>query len=552
MGVYTLAMGSVWGRLWRQLVPRRRRQLIFASGLMLLSGALEMVSLAAVVPLLAALMQWGAGARPWVVWLFSTAVVAAAVVRVANLRVAFHLAGAIGADLGEAALRRTLARPYRQHRLLESGRVVAILAPQHRQLISQVLQQSLLLVSGALLALAIGVVLAVLAWQLLLPLLLVVGGSYALLSRVGRGRLRRRGEEAVALQRRLIRLIQEQLAAIRILLLRGGVRAVAAEYGAMERRMRRLEAANAVFTSLPRYLLEPLGMVGIALTGLLLLESGRPPLQVLPNLGLLALAAQRLLPVCQQVWTAWASLTAGEPLLESLLELLEWPEPLDRPPASPLLDWRRVALEGIDFSYSPGTPPLLSRFRLKLDRGEWLGLEGPSGVGKSTVVDLLLGLLEPDEGQLLLDGSPLQPGSERLRRWQAGLAHVGSVVPLVSGDVATNVRRGKAPASLDAEALAQLSELTGLTPLLARQVGEGGRNLSGGQRQRVGLARALAAPVSMLVLDEATASLDPKAEAEIFRRLREQQPDLAVLMVSHRPGSLQWCDRVLRLEPGHG
>lgn len=552
MGAERPALAGVSGRLWRQLAPRRRRQLILASGLMLLSGALEMVSLAAVVPLLAGLMQWGAGARPWVVWLFCAAVVAAAVVRVANLRVAFHLAGAIGADLGEAALRRTLARPHRQHRLLESGQVVAILAPQQRQLISQVLQQGLLLVSGALLVLAIGAVLAVLAWQLLLPLFLVVGGSYALLSRVGRGRLRRRGEEAVVLQRRLIRLIQEQLAAIRILLLRGGVGAVAADYGAIERRMRRLEAANAVFTSLPRYLLEPLGMVGIALTGLLLLESGRPPLQVLPSLGLLTLAAQRLLPLSQQVWTAWASLTAGEPLLESLLELLEWPEPQERTPAAPLSHWRRVALEGIDFRYSPDAPPVLRQFRLNLDRGEWLGLEGASGVGKSTVVDLLLGLLEPDQGQLVLDGVPLEPGSERLRRWQAGLAHAGAVVPLVSGDVATNVRMGKVSAVLAPEALAELAELTGLMPLLERQVGEGGRNLSGGQRQRVGLARALAAPVSLLVLDEATACLDPETEAEIFRSLREQQPDLAVLMVSHRPGSLSCCDRVVRMEPSHG
>jgi len=540
---------SVWRRLWRQLTPRRHRQLLLASGLMLLSGGLEMLSLAAVVPLLVALMQWSEAARPWLAWLFCLAVITAAAVRIANLRAALQLAGAIGADLGEAAFRRTLGRPHREHHLLEAGRVVATLAPQQRQLITQVLQQALLLGSAAVLVVAITAVLAVVAWRLLLPVLLAMGGSYALLSRAGRGRLRHRGEEALRLQRQLIRLIQDHLAAIRPLLLRGGIGAVAAGYGAIERRMRRLEAANAVFTALPRHLLEPLGMVAIALTGLLLLETGRPALQVLPSLALLALAAQRLLPLSQQLWTGWASLSAAEPLLASLLELLEWPEPLDPPPAAPLQSWHRVALEAVRFGYEPGAPPLLCDFRLELARGEWLGLTGPSGAGKSTVVDLLLGLLTPGAGQLSVDGQALEPGSERLRRWQAGLAHVGPVVPLQAGDVALNIGIGARDGELAPAELAELAALTGLTALLQRPVGETGRSLSGGQRQRLGLARALAAPLTLLVLDEATACLDGAAEAAILRRLRQRQPDLAVLLVSHREASLKLCDRVVHLEP---
>jgi ATP-binding cassette subfamily B protein len=293
-------------------------------------------------------------------------------------------------------------------------------------------------------------------------------------------------------------------------------------------------------------------MVAIALTGLVLLETGRPALQVLPSLALLALAAQRLLPLSQQIWTGWASLTAAEPLLASLLELLEWPEPLDPAPAAPLRSWRRVALEAVRFAHEPGAAPLLCNFNLDLARGEWLGLTGPSGAGKSTVVDLLLGLLTPEAGRLSVDGQPLEPGSERLRRWQASLAHVGSVVPLQAGDVALNVRSGATAAGLAPAELTALAELTGLTALLQRPVGETGRSLSGGQRQRLGLARALAAPLTLLVLDEATACLDGEAEAAILRRLRQRQPDLAVLLVSHREASLKLCDRVVHLERPHG
>ena len=543
---------SRWQRLWAQLPGRRRRQLLLATALMLVSGALEMLSLAAVVPLLVGLMQWGQGGRAWVLWLFCLAVSAAALVRIANLQVTLQLAGAIGADLGEAAFRRTLGRPYRAHGRLESSRVVAILAPQQRQLISQVLQQALQLASASLLTMAIALVLLVMAWRLVLPLLAVVLTLYVLLQRLLRRPLRRRGEEAVLLQRRLIRMIQEHLAAIRTLLLRGGSLQVAAEYGALDRRMRRLEAANGVLNGLPRYLFEPLGMVAIALTGLLLLERGQTPLQVLPSLGLLAFAAQRLLPLSQQVWTAWASLTAGEALLDALLELLEWPEPLEAPMAAPLQTWRRVSLESVRFAYTAGSAAVLEEFSLQLQRGEWLGLSGPSGAGKSTVVDLLLGLQQPERGALLLDGQPLQAGSQALRRWQAGLAHVGPVLPLVAGDVAANIRIGAAPAALQDEVLAELAALTGLSELLERDPGEAGRNLSGGQRQRIGLARALARPLSLLVLDEATASLDLEAEATILGELRRRQPALAVLLVSHRAASLELCDRVLRLPQRDG
>ena len=544
--------GGVWRRLWAQLSPRRRRQLLLALGLMLVSGALEMLSLAAVVPLLVGLMQWGQGGRVWVLWLFCLAVSGAALVRIATLQVTLQLAGAIGADLGEAAFRRTLGRPYREQGRLESGRVVAILAPQQRQLISQVLQQALQLVSASLLGLAIALVLVVMAWRLVLPLLAVVLAIYAVLQRLLRRPLQRRGEEAMVLQRRLIQLIQENLAAIRTLLLRGGGARVAADYGALDRRMRRLEAGNGVLNGLPRYLFEPLGMVAIALTGLLLLERGQTPLQVLPTLGLLAFAAQRLLPLSQQVWTAWASLTSGKALLSSLLELLEWPEPALMPAVTPLPGWRRVALEGVWFAHEPDGAPVLADFHLQLERGEWLGLSGPSGAGKSTVVDLLLGLQRPERGALCVDGRPLAAGSEALRRWQAGLAHVGPLTPLVAGDVAANVRIGAAPHTLSDGELDELAALTGLTELLRRDPGEAGRHLSGGQRQRIGLARALATPVSLLVLDEATACLDLEAERRILEQLRRRHPALAVLLVSHRAASLELCDRVLRLPPRDG
>jgi ABC-type multidrug transport system fused ATPase/permease subunit len=543
-------------RLGRQLQPRRRRQLLLATALLLLAGALEMLSLAAVLPLLMGLIQWQSGARSWGVALFCLVVVLAALVRMANLWVSNRLTAAIGADLGETAFRRTLARPYREQLTLESTQVVAVLAPQLRQLVSQVLQQGWLLLSAGLLGLAILATLTLLAWRLALPLLLLMGLGYLGLSVASRARLRRQGAEAVAQQQQLIRMIQDNLASIRDVQLRGWAVPLSRRYGVIERRMRRLEASNATLAGLPRFVLEPLGMVGIAGAGLALLLQGRPVLEVLPGLGLLAFAAQRLLPLGQQVWAGWAALTGGTPLLEGLLDLIERPEPAgasERRPVSRLADWRRVALVGVDFAYGPAGGAVLWDVQLALDRGEWLGLWGPSGCGKSTMIDLLLGLLPPDRGELQLDGLALAPGSPRLRRWQAGLASMGAAVPLVPGSVRTNLELalGEAPPP-PAQELEELLALVGLDGLLDRPLGEAGRQLSGGQRQRLGLALALLAQPDLLVLDEATSALDLESERLLLTRLRSHRPQLTLVLVSHRRASLDLCDRLVDLAKADG
>jgi len=393
------------------------------------------------------------------------------------------------------------------------------------------------------------VVLAVLAWRELLPALALVGGAYLLLSRLSQGRLRRNGLAAAAAQQELIRMLQDNLAGIRGVILSGQARAIAADYGAIDRRMRRQEADNVALTGLPRFVLEPLGMIGIAVVGAVLLGQGRPPVDVLPRLALLAFAAQRLLPLCQQVWAGWAALTAHLNLLEPLLPLLERPSPVAlATPAPPLEGWRSFGLEGVSFRHGPGLPPLFEGLDLQVERGCWLGVLGPSGCGKSTLLDLLLGLLEPEAGSLVVDGEPVPAGSVRLRRWQAGLAHVGAAVPLVPATVRANIQAGRVDAGAhDAAWLQELAEQLEITELLDRRLGEAGRLLSGGQRQRVGLARALYGGASVLVLDEATSALDLATERRLMARLQALRPDLTLLLVSHRQASLEVCDRQLVL-----
>ncbi|MFM7549975.1 MAG: ABC transporter ATP-binding protein [Cyanobacteriota bacterium] len=531
-------------RLWPALEAQRRRQLLMAAGLLVLSGALEMLSLGLVLPLLFHWMRWRHGG-PWnagVVALFCAAVLAAALVRLLSLWLNSRLAGAVGSDIAERAWREILLMSYPQLMELDHSQVVAMLAPQLRQLIQLVLQQALHAISAAALIIGLGALLLALAWQAALPALVVTCCSYAGMSWLSRAVLLRNGRRAAAEQRLLIRELGEALAASRERLLRGNSLALARSYGAIDRRMRRREADNVTLTGLPRFVLEPLGIVTLTITGFLLLSRGEPVERVLPLLGVLAFAAQRLLPLGQQLWGGWATLRANVVLLEPLLPLLERRTPLPPAPAMPPLPWQRVALQAVRFAYDGEPSPVLNRFSLELRRGEWLGLRGRSGSGKTTVLDLLMGLLTPQAGALVVDGTALQPDSEALRRWQAGLAYLGSGVCLAPACLEDNIRQER---GLDQPWLDTLLEWLDLVPLRQRLPGEGGLQLSSGQRQRVGLARALYGRPGLLILDEATSSLDLPTEQHLLRHIRRHQRELAVILVSHRDASLAICDRCL-------
>jgi ATP-binding cassette subfamily B protein len=536
-------------RLWRQLARPRRRQLALALALMLVAGLFEMLSLAAVLPLMGLLLAPGSTAGGGIAVLFSLLLAGGAAVRLASFWCHTRLAAAVGSDFSSRAFRLLLAQPYAWHLQTRSGALVTTLAPLMRQLVQQVLLQALQLAGASLLLAGLLAVLLVIAWPLVLAALLVLVPAYLLLWRLLQKRLHANGRRVVEAQRQQIELLQECLGGIRELILRGWQPLAVDRFTRLDGGMRRREAVNETLTGLPRYLIEPLGLILILVFGLVLQQQGSTPQQVVATLGLLAFAAQRLLPLSQQVWKAWSSLAGGQALIENLLVLLELTEPATPAAAVAPLSWRRdLHLEGIRFAYDPAKPPVLEGVDLRLQRGEWLGVRGPSGCGKSTLLDVMMGLLLPQAGQLRVDGEELLAMPDRLRAWQRCIATVAARSPLVAGSVTANILVGSDAG--DGQRLAEVAEVAGIGALLEREVGDGGRGLSDGQRQRVAIARALFHGGSLLVLDEATAALDTGAEAELLGRLRRWQPDLAVVLVSHRDGSLRCCNRVVTVGEG--
>jgi ATP-binding cassette subfamily B protein len=213
-----------------------------------------------------------------------------------------------------------------------------------------------------------------------------------------------------------------------------------------------------------------------------------------------------------------------------------------------------ISFEDVGFRYGDGDAAIRN-LSLKVRKGERIGILGETGSGKSTFLDLLMGLLDPTEGEIRVDGRGL--GDDNRADWQSLIAHVPQVIFLADSSIAANIAFGEAPETIDMDRVraaakrAQIdSFITTLPDGYETEAGERGVRLSGGQRQRIGIARALYKDASVLVLDEATSALDDKTEISVMAALSEAGRDLTIFMIAHRLSTLSGCDRLVRLEGG--
>jgi ABC-type multidrug transport system fused ATPase/permease subunit len=303
---------------------------------------------------------------------------------------------------------------------------------------------------------------------------------------------------------------------------------------------------------LPRIGLEILTIIGLASLVSTMVLSGQSLANVLPVLGLFGAAAFRLIPAVGRTMSMLQTIALNRPVLRDLhrdlaLTYFDSEQHTKHPGFSNM-----IVVSDITFQYEAALNPALNHVSMTVKRGEAVGLVGPSGSGKSTLVDVLLGLLEPVNGDILIDGVSAQ---KRLRWWQDQIGYVPQSIFLTDDTLLRNVAFGLPKDQIDHDAVksairsAQLEEFVASLPDgLDTIVGERGVRLSGGQRQRIGIARALYNNPDVLVLDEATSSLDTETEHGVMQAVQALQGDKTVIIVAHRLSTVEYCDRLYRLE----
>ncbi len=304
--------------------------------------------------------------------------------------------------------------------------------------------------------------------------------------------------------------------------------------------------------ALPRFGLEILTIMGLAVLVTTMVGSGRELTDILPVLGLFAAAAFRLLPAVNRVINNLQIINLSRPILDDLYSDLALPTVATGIRSIHENFTDKIEVDDISFTYESAHTPALTSVSLYVNRGEAVGLIGPSGSGKSTLVDVMLGLLSPQFGKVLVDGKDVHLN---LRGWQDQIGYVPQSIFLTDDTLRRNVAFGLPKNEINDESVraairsAQLEDFVATLPAgLETVVGERGIRLSGGQRQRIGIARALYHNPSVLVLDEATSSLDAETEHGVMQAVQALQGEKTVIIVAHRLSTVEYCDRLYRLE----
>lgn len=570
-----------WGdllliRLWRHLGVRRRRQFFLLLGLMFISACAEVVSLGAVLPFLGILtvpervyaypgVADAAGFLGFtaadqllfpVTLAFAAAAAVAGVVRIALLWVSTRLAFGCGADLSLDIYRRTLYQPYPVHISRNSSEVISGITTKVATTVA-VLNQVLVLISSTVLMAAITVALLVIDFRIAFVSCIAFGGAYALLSSLSRRKLKRNSQRIASGQTQVVKALQEGLGGIRDVLLDGTQPIYCAGFQQASQQLRHAQGDNLFIAGSPRFAMESLGMVLIA--GLAYALSRQPGgvATALPVLGALALGAQRLLPALQHAYNAWATIRGSQASLAATIDLLDQPIPAELllPPPSPLHFASFIQFENVSFRYSPQGMWVLHGLNLAIRKGDKVAFVGSTGSGKSTTLDLLMGLVDPVEGRFLVDGRPLS--RNQVRAWQRTVAHVPQSIFLADATIAQNIALGVPATEISMERVRRAAAQAQIAGFIEAQdqgydamVGERGVRLSGGQRQRIGIARALYKEADVLVFDEATSALDNNTEQAVMEAIQGLGQHLTIVLIAHRLNTVRACDAIFELEGG--
>jgi ABC-type multidrug transport system fused ATPase/permease subunit len=565
-------------RLWRHISRERRIQLGVLFCVMLIASFAELFSIGMVIPFLGALttpetIYEHRFAKPLIAifglvhpkdlllpttLVFVTAVVLAGSVRFILVWLQARISLGIVNELATSTYHRTLNQPYAVHISRNSSEIISGILSKVSGAVGGTLGASLVIISSQLILAAILLTLVMVDPVVAFSSLLSFGAVYLLITQLTKKQLARDSEHISRASTEVVKVLQEGLGGIREVLLDGTQSIHSMAYRQADTNLRKAQANIQIISVGPRYAIEALGMVIIAVIAYVLTNRPGGFVTMVPVMGALAIGAQRVLPLLHQSYSSWALILGNRDSLRDALDLLDQPLVEDGGSSYTPVGIRfnqAIRLDGVSFRYAPQAPLVLDNLSLSLPKGERVGFIGATGSGKSTLLDILMGLLQPTEGRLLIDEVALSGGNRRA--WQAHIAHVPQAIFLSDATIAENIAFGVPRDEVDLERVkiaagqAQISDvIESWSAQYDTQVGERGVKLSGGQRQRIGIARALYKQADVIIFDEATSALDNETERAVMQAIDGLGDHLTILIVAHRLTTLKNCTQIIELQNG--
>ncbi len=567
---------TILSKLWHKLPKKRRLQYSYILLLMLVSSVADVISLGAVIPFLGVLIEPDKVLRLEIVssfadWMgyskgadlvlpitltFCASALVAGFIRIFLLYGNSRISCLSGADLSIEVYRRTLYQPYSVHVSRNSSDVISGITKVDGAVI--VISQCMTLISSLFSIFFITSSLFYIDSKVASIAILSFGLSYIAITFLARKKLLQNSKRISIERTKILKAKQEGLGGIRDILLDGTQSVYCDIYSKADTPLRQAIGNNIFLSGSPRHFMESFGMVMIAVLAYVLSFHEGGISTAIPALGALALGAQRLLPALQQGYGGWATIMGCYHSLVDLVDLLEQPLPnylIQHEEIKSANFAESITLKNVSFSYDQSSSYVLKSINLRIEKGSRIGVVGTTGSGKSTLINIIMGLLEPTSGVLEIDGSRL--ASIGSVSWQRNIAHVPQNIYLSDCSFAENIAFGVPEEEIDMERVRKVAKQAQIHEYIESRsngylthVGERGVRLSGGQKQRIGIARALYKEASVLVLDEATSALDNATEYNLMKSLETLDWDLTVIMIAHRLATMRSCERVIVLERG--
>jgi ABC-type multidrug transport system fused ATPase/permease subunit len=562
--------------IWSVLAARQRRWVLGAQILSILMAFSTVVGIASIGPFFSilgnprlvdqtGLFHWlfhlgFSSKRSFTVALglaFLGLVLLANLINVIGSFVMIRLALWIGTDLQSLLFEEYLHRPYVFHVRTPSAVLFNNIVHETIRATNQILQNAFSLITNSVTALFIIVSVMLLNPVVAAAMIVGLAGGYVLIYLAVRNRLLQAGQNQSRLFIELTKTVNETLGAIKEILVLRTQKFFRGSFAQSSHDFARAAARTQLIGQSPRYVMECVAVVG--LVAVALLASGREE-GIGPSLGqltFLGFAAYRLLPTLQQAFVAIVKIRADRPGFTAIARDLRLARARKHAVVAADPSWRErprteIRLNKVSFRYEPNQPPAVDEISLTLPVRTAIGLVGANGSGKTTLVDLIAGLLVPTTGRIDVDGIVLD--DENRAAWQGQIAYVPQHVYLLDASIEQNIALGAAidrERLLAAIKLAQLDEFVATLPDgCDHAVGERGVRLSGGQRQRIGIARALYADASVLILDEATNALDGLTEQEMIATIVRLRGRYTIIVIAHRLSTVRACDAIFEI--GHG
>ena len=565
------------------LTPKEKRQAFFLFCFIALMAFVEILGVASILPFMSVLanpqsvqdnemLRWGYEYFQYDSinsYMFSLGLLVLAVLVFSNILKAvtrwmtLFFSQMCGYSISQRLFSHYLNQPYKFFAQRNSSELSKNILAEIEILVQDAFMPIMNLTAHILVVIAILILLLIVNPLLAVMAGIILGGAYFAIYLIFHRKFHYYGQERQSAQAERYKVVNEAFQGIKNVKLTAHEPTYRHYFKKSSHRFASSLAKAGCIGEIPRYGVELIGFGGLLLIILYLLMSGQQLQEVLPILALYAFAGYRLMPSLQMIYISLTKMRFGGPILDTIEKEITqardhvgeeraYKESIQALPFN-----KDICLSGVSFRYDNAKEPILKNIDLVIPANTTMGIIGKTGSGKTTLVDIVIGLLTPESGAIHVDGQEIT--AKNMQEWQANIAYVSQHIYLCDDTVARNIAFGVADDQIDLDMVKQAAKMACIGDFIEQEladkyqtvIGENGVRLSGGQRQRIGLARALYLNRPILVLDEATSALDIETESDVMKAIDGLAGQKTIIIIAHRLATVEKSDQLIKLEKGH-